>query len=224
MLAVRVFSSALGALRVRLSRQGVRLLSELPTLRQGKIQGRRRNLRFLAEAVVARDSPVLGLACNVDAVSDTVMELYGAALVSIRDEGPRRNSKKRNHRRNGSNSSTSSFTSIIMGGHIIPQSTNQNLLTSDGNNNDNDQNSNNAIVTVGDVLLVEVFPRCVSVMSDSDFTLVTAVPGSRPPRAGTTMDVIRMYVAGLALTAMVTLYVENVFSSLRNLYSLCHLY
>ena len=47
------------------------------------------------------------------------------------------------------------------------------------------------VITVGAVLYL-MFPTLVA-------------------RAGTTMDVIRMYVAGLALTAMVTLYVENVF-------------
>lgn len=60
-------------------------------------------------------------------------------------------------------------------------------------------------IHVGDVLLVEVYPRCVEVMAQIDFTLVTEVPGSKPPRNGTCMDTVRMYVAGVVLTAMVAL-------------------
>ena len=206
MLAVRVMSTTLAPLRNRLSRQGVRLLSELPTLRRGKRQGRRRNLRFLAEAVVGKDCPLLGCRKDVDAIGDEVMESYGAALVSIRDEGPRKNTRRRGwssvssrhvgvgtgHRRTWSSNSA--------GGHrtLLETSTS----TSDNNN---ETLSSSLIVSVGDVLLVEVFPRCVEDMSKSDFTLVTAVPGSKPPRTGTTMDVVRMYVAGITLTAMVLL-------------------
>lgn len=193
LLAVRVLSSSLGALRVRLSRQGLRLLSELPTLREGKTQGRRRNLRFLAEAVVGRDaSAILGLPRTVDAVGDIVMEMYGAALVSIRDEGPRQTVARQ---RSVSSASTASAPAASFQGNMGVQ---QQLLVGGAE-------ENNTNISVGDVLLVEVFPRCVSAMSSQDFTLVTAVPGSRPPRSGTTMDIIRMYVAGISLTSMVAL-------------------
>ena len=46
----------------------------------------------------------------------------------------------------------------------------------------------------GDVLLLEGYPRSISEMlaAPHDFTLVTVVPGSRPPRTGTQMDTVRM--------------------------------
>jgi di/tricarboxylate transporter len=202
LLVVRVTSSSLASLRVRLSRQGVRLLSELPTLRSGMTQGRRRNQRFLAEAVVGKESLLIGLSRNFDACSDTMMETYGAALISIRDAYGTSGSSKRRTSSVGSFYSSSNSSQDLQHSFL-------NAENGPSSNNEDDK------ISVGDVLLVEVFPRCVEMMtSNNHFTLVLPVPGSRPPRNGTTMDVIRMYVAGICLTAMVALSALKVTSLL----------
>eukprot|EP00945_MAST-04E_sp_MAST-4E-sp1_P005505 g5505.t1 len=171
-LALRCRATAMGALRRSLARQGVRLLSELPTPSSGRAQGRRRNCRYLAEAVVGRDSPVLGLPRDIDGeVGEVMLERYGASLVGIRDDG--------------------------VFDRAAPSSMQAKLLSRDMNGEDR-------TLDVGNVLLLEVFPRSFDLIS-SEFTLITAVPGSRPPRTGTAMDRIRMYVAGFSLTAMVLL-------------------
>ena len=49
---------------------------------------------------------------------------------------------------------------------------------------------------------------------DQRFYLVTTVPGSQPPRTGTTMDTFRQWVAGVVLILMVGLSAANVVSLL----------
>ena len=196
-LVVRVLPSTLSPLRVNLARSGLRLLSELPTTKTGMKQGRRRNQRFLVEAVMSSMSPALGLERSVDELSDLFMERYGAALVSIRDEGLKEE-ETRARKRTGTR------------GHSRGYSLESTLIQgSSGSGNSGD----NMLLLSGDVLLFEIYPRCLAVM-ETDFTLITAVPGSKPPRSGTCMDTIRMYVAGLVLTAMVLLSALNVVSLL----------
>ena len=196
-LVVRVLPSTLSPLRVNLARSGLRLLSELPTTKTGMKQGRRRNQRFLVEAVISSMSPALGLERSVDELSDLFMERYGAALVSIRDEGLKEE-ETRARKRTGTrgHSRGSSLESTLIQGSSGSGGTGDNML-----------------LLSGDVLLFEIYPRCLAVM-ETDFTLITAVPGSKPPRSGTCMDTIRMYVAGLVLTAMVLLSALNVVSLL----------
>ena len=173
-LAVRCRATSLGALRRNLARQGVRLLSELPTPSSGRALGRKRNRRFLAEAVVGQKSPVVDLPVDVDGeLGEIMLERYGASLVGIREDGV--------NRKHG------------MSSRLLPKT--ENLLA------------------VGSVLLVEVFPLSFDLISP-DFTLITAVPGSRPPRSGTTMDRLRMYIAGVSLLAMVLLSALGVTSLL----------
>eukprot|EP00948_MAST-09A_sp_MAST-9A-sp1_P003828 g3828.t1 len=226
-LVVRVLSSTLGALRMRLSRQGARLLSELPTIHHGLRLGRRRHTRFLAEAVVGRDCPLLGLRRNVDAIAETIMESYGAALVSIREDdnndsgaSEEYTTKQFTRERNDDRSSSGNHLEISLVNPINStenSSTTEALMSSSSSITTGSlfSSSSSSSIRVGDVLLVEVFPRCVETMSSQgDFTLVTAVPGSKPPRTGTTMDTVRMYVAGLTLTAMILLSAFKVMSLL----------
>ena len=80
----------LGDLRRDISRRGLRLLSEMPTARRGKRQGRRRNRRYLVEAVVGRYSPVVGMKCQsldqIGEIGEALLARYGATMISVRED------------------------------------------------------------------------------------------------------------------------------------------
>ena len=222
LLAVRCHAEKLGPLRRDLSQLGVRLLSEMPTLRHGRRQGRRRNRRYLAEVVVGARSPVLGMKCQdlnqVVEISDLILSRYGAALVSVREDTVAiasarkiwRNlanfSKKRGR---ALSSGTVDGTRLLAAKHRVSASDtvydSPSLMMGEG--------GDERVVEIGDVLLMEVFPTSVDLILP-DFTLVTPVPGSKPPRSGTFMDEVRKWVAGVTLALMVILSAANVMSLL----------
>ncbi len=230
-LAVRCYAKELGSLRRSLARQGVKLISELPTLR-GRTQGRRRNTRFLAEAVVGRSSPVIGIhRANLERLGEAMMGSYGASLIGIRDDasktgtmpGPRQTRHARSvsspgprqtrHARSTSGPAGKSAdtleAALLFGGAQRPYVPHGFVSGSTRGGAE----STASRVEVGDVLLVEVFPISLDHIA-SDFTLVTAVPGSRPPRYGSSMDRLRMYIAGTCLTLMVVLSATKIMSLL----------
>eukprot|EP00949_MAST-11_sp_MAST-11-sp1_P003290 g3290.t1 len=187
-LAIRCKASSLGSLRLALSRQGLRLVSELPTFLSKKRLGRRRNLRFLCEAVVGPDTPVVGMPVGLGGeMSEVLLERYGAALVSARLGGSSQGSRRQAASQRDRAMSEPSIQQALI--QIIPSQSNSTHQTT---------------LRPGQVLLLEVFPASTQLMAQ-DFSLITTVPGSRPPRVGTFMDRARVYIAALVLIAMVTL-------------------
>ena len=89
-MSVRCTAERLGDLRRDISRRGLRLLSEMPTARRGKRQGRRRNRRYLVEAVVGRYSPVVGMKCQsldqIGEIGEALLARYGATMISVRED------------------------------------------------------------------------------------------------------------------------------------------
>ena len=220
LLAVRCHAEKLGPLRRDLSQLGVRLLSEMPTVRHGRRLGRRRNRRYLAEVVVGRRSPVRGMKCDgldhIGEISDLILSRYGAALVSVREDVAAA-ATARDAWKNLAAPSTQrgrASSGKNMGGGTRLLSAQHHRSASDGAYDSSGSVMNGGrVLETGDVLLMEVFPTSVDLILP-DFTLVTPVPGSKPPRSGTFMDEVRKWVAGVTLGLMVTLSACNVMSLL----------
>ena len=120
-------------------------------------------------------------------LSEVLLERYGAALVSARLGGSSQGSRRQAASQRDRAMSEPSIQQALM--QIIPSQSNSTHQTT---------------LRPGQVLLLEVFPASTQLMAQ-DFSLITTVPGSRPPRVGTFMDRARVYIAALVLIAMVTL-------------------
>ncbi len=207
-LILEIQAKALGEIRRSLAREDIYLVSELPTLHKRKHLGRRRNRRFLVEAVVGRRSSIFGMARGVEELSEIVLEKYGASLISIRNEHVRPKLESAFSRRLLDNLSSRDLSESKLTDELLPESESRSLGISGSGK------TQQPLVESGDVVLMEVFPDSISRMDQGDFTLVTTVPGSQPPRTGTTMDTFRQWVAGVVLILMVGLSAANVVSLL----------
>lgn len=169
---------------------------ELSTSDFVRALGRRRNRRFLVEAVVADRSELVGT--TWEHAGESVQNRYGTALLSIRSRRP-----------SGAGSTSSSSRRRTSGGGSVGDSYSPMLGDVLRSSMDVDPHENSSkVVEGGDVLLLEAFPHFVEMYKNGrgsqnfsdEFVLITPVAGSAPPRRGTSMDNFRSAVAVVSVS------------------------